>query len=105
MARYLFYLKLLLLSGLLLGARVHAEQTVVFGVMDIEFPPFQYIVDGKPIGPDADIIREAFARLPDYKLAYKIRPVKRVAKEIENGSLDITAVFKTPPREKFALFT
>ena len=105
MKHYLFYLKLLLLSGLLLGARVYAEQTLVFGVMDIEFPPFQYIIDGKPIGPDADIISEAFDRLPGYKLSYKIRPVKRVAKEMENGSLDITAVFKTAQREKFALFT
>ena len=105
MQGYLSFIKLLLLSGMLLGSRVHAEQTLVFGVMNIEFPPYQYIVDGKQSGPDADIIREVFDRLPGYKLAYKVRPVKRVAKEIENGSLDLTAVFKTPQREKFALFT
>ena len=105
MQGYLSFIKLLLLYVILLAPRVHAEQTLVFGVMDIEFPPYQYIVDGKQSGPDADIIREVFDRLPDYKLTYKVRPVKRVAKEIKNGTLDITAIFKTPQREKFALFT
>jgi len=100
-------ISLVILSTLLfsLPPLAQGEEPVVFGVMDIDFPPYQYIVNGTQAGPDADIISEVFRRLDEYNLTYKLRPVKRVALEIKNGNIDITAVFKTPEREKFALFT
>ncbi len=97
-------LRLVIVTGVISSPYTLAQQVVVLGVMDIDFPPYQYIINKEQVGPEADVIRKAFSLMPEYKLGYKLLPVKRAIAELEWGSIDITTGFKTPEREKFAYF-
>ncbi len=95
-------LKSLIICGTLLSPFVVAKQIVLFGVFNTDFPPFHYVVDQQHRGLDADLIREAFSRLPEYEVQYKFLPVRRAILELEWGSLDMTTGFSSRMREKTA---
>jgi len=82
------------------------RQIVTFGILDVEFLPYQYFIDGVHSGPNADIIQEVFKRLNDkYKVNFKTLPVKRAVHELKYEGIDITAMFKTEERDNYAIFT
>ncbi|WP_271272556.1 substrate-binding periplasmic protein [Aliamphritea hakodatensis] len=96
----------LLFSWILLCAQAAsgAPQKVVFGVLGFDFPPFQTLVNGTPNGPDFDIVREAFSRMPGYELDIQVMPLKRVQHDIQTGGIDITTLYKSPARLDQLLF-
>lgn len=79
-------------------------QKVNFGVLDLNFPPYQTLVDGKPVGPDIDVVREAFNRMSNYQLVEQMMPLKRVLHEIDTGRIDIATLYKSPSRLNVFLF-
>ncbi len=83
---------------LLYSAAVTAAEKVVFGAVELDFPPFQTLVNGQPKGPDFDVVLEAFKRMPDYELDVQIVPFKRVQHEIFTGRIDVSTLYKTPAR-------
>lgn len=80
------------------SAAVSASEKVIFGAVELEFPPFQTLVNGQPTGPDFDVVNEAFRRMPDYELDVQIIPFKRVQHEIFTGRIDVSTLYKTPGR-------
>ncbi len=75
---------------------ISAPEKVLFGLMKLDYPPFQTLVGDQPMGPDLDMITEAFQRLPDYQLEMKLLPFKRVLHEMETGGIDVALYYKTP---------
>lgn len=63
------------------------------------------MVDHTPSGADIDIIREAFKRLPQYRLDEYIIPLARAAREYPQGKIDSLYIFKSPIYDKFSLYT
>lgn len=84
---------------------VYAEQVVKYGVLDIDYLPYQKIESGKPIGSDADIIQGAFQRMDDYTLEFVLLPTKRAFQEFAKGTVDISTRFHSDTLEEHALFT
>ncbi len=99
-------MKKLLIAALLtitaLGTAAFA-QPVTF-VADIDFAPYSMISEGNPAGIDVEILNEA-ARRAGIEIEIQFQPWKKVTEMVENGTCDGSfAFFKTPEREKTAIF-
>lgn len=82
------------------------RKTIRYGILDVEFLPYQYFENGLHRGPDADIVKEVFKRLAhQYHVTYEALPVKRAEHQLKYGDVDMTAMFKTPAREVYSIFT
>lgn len=84
---------------------VSAQTTVTVGIAEIDYPPYQEFVNGEVVGPDIDLTREAFARLPQYRVQYKVVPIQRAVIDSRNGLVDAVAVAKTDATEQYGYFT
>lgn len=62
---------------------------VHWAIFDMSAEPFQYNNEGTPKGPDLDIIREVFRRLPKYQLSEHILPISRGAQSYRRGNIDM----------------
>jgi len=81
-----------------------AEQTLHF-VTDDEFPPYSWLVGGKAVGIDVDMVRELCSRIEE-KCTIEPRPWKRALVEVEQGTVDgLFSAFVTPEREQFSYVT
>lgn len=72
---------------------------------DESLPPYSFVREGQAVGIDVDMLRLAAQRL---QLEVEIVPLpwKRVLARIESGELPLAMpLFRTPLRERFALFT
>lgn len=69
-----------------------------------DYPPYEYMENGKAKGINVDLMREAFKRM---KITPNFIPMpwKRAVYELQNGGiLALASGFKTPDRELFAMF-
>lgn len=83
-----------------------AEQTVLnYALVGIDFPPYQFVVEGKPTGPDADLVAEIIRRMQNYRIDHVITPTGRVLAEARSGELDIGGAFPTREALKVSLLT
>ncbi|MFZ5569417.1 MAG: substrate-binding periplasmic protein [Thermodesulfobacteriota bacterium] len=86
---------------LLLPVIAWAEK-VVF--VSEDYPPYEYMENGKVVGFDADIIREVCSRI-GVEADFKQWPWKRAMVKVKDGSVDaIFSLFRTPEREEFLIF-
>ena len=77
-----------LIAILLISAPTLAKQEVlVYG--DINYPPYSFEEDGKPKGIYVDILKAAFAHMPDYDVTIKMIPWKRGLEYIRKQSKEI----------------
>jgi len=72
----------LILLGNLYGAK-KAQVVTLFG--DDSYPPYSYLVDGNPKGAYIDIIKAVFAKIPEYKVEFKLYPWKRDVSMVKTG--------------------
>lgn len=82
------------LLWLFMVAPTQAIETVKLGLYELEFPPLQYRQSGELVGPDLDLIKEAFRRMPDYDLEIEILPVGRAQSKYRQGRVDIIFGYK-----------
>lgn len=75
------------------------------GGFDFSPVPFQNNTNGKLSGPDIDIIRDVFSRLPRYELEEYIVPVARAAQEFPQGRIDFLLLLKSPGLSKVSMFS
>lgn len=69
-----------------------------------EYPPFNYIENGKVKGEFVTIIKSVCEKIAE-KCTVEINSLKRAMHEIENGNADVGITFiKSPERELFAEF-
>lgn len=59
--------------------------TLVTILCDSGYPPYSYAENGEAKGLYSDILRAAFARMPDYRVEIQPVPWRRGLKELENG--------------------
>lgn len=71
-----------------------AIEAVKLGLYELEFPPLQYRQNGELVGPDLDLLKEAFRRMPDYELTIEVLPVGRAQSKYRKGSVDIIFGYK-----------
>jgi len=70
-----------------------------------EFPPFGFLVDGKIIGIEVEIMREIGKRL-DIEVSVELRPWQTMLETMRFGTKDcMFAAFYTADREKFMDYT
>lgn len=68
------------------------------------YPPYEYLVDGKPQGMDIEILTEA-AKLASIELTFQFAPWARALTMVEKGEVDgIICLNRTPEREAFLFF-
>lgn len=93
-------LRLCVISLFIISAPIYAQTTVVWGMLDREYPPF-IIHDGDIIsGIDYDLTVEAFKRMQGYDLNIKQFPVARLPKEFDVGHVDFIYSYKAQRWEK-----
>lgn len=69
------------------------------------FAPFVLLQEGQVRGIDIDIMKEVGARL-GINIEFKLRPWKRLEKDIQFGDIDcVAAYFQTPERAEYMDFT
>lgn len=80
-----------------------SEKLVLAG--DIDFAPFSYLNNKKPVGIDIDIAKQAAKRL-NIEIDIKLFPWKRTLTSIKKGLADLgMALFRTSEREEYAEYT
>lgn len=96
------------LLAMVLGsfAFIQAVQATTLEVgTDEALPPFSFVQDGKVVGIDVEMLKEAAKRLK-LEVNVKSLPWKRVLAGTESGELHLgMPLFQTPEREAFARFT
>ncbi len=71
-------------------------------VVTLQYPPFEYLENGKLKGVVVEIVQEVFRRMQQ-PINISLLPWARSIKMIENGTADaIFTIYKTPEREVFA---
>lgn len=71
-------------------------------VVTLQYPPFEYVENGKLKGVVVEIVQEVFSRMQQ-PINISLLPWARSVKMIENGTADaIFTIYKTPEREVFA---
>lgn len=78
--------------------------TIVFGIHQIDYEPYQKLVNGEPVGPDIDLVREMFSRMDEYDLELAILPAKRGVVDMQRGNIDLLSMFPSAFNFEFALF-
>lgn len=69
-----------------------------------EYPPYEYLENGKFVGLDIDIVREVCKRIGS-KPIFRVRPWKRCLLEMKNGESDaVLSLFNTPERNEFLYY-
>lgn len=86
MRKTLVSLMLLLLQ--LACNRVAADVELVHAVPPFDFPPYQVIRNGQPVGPDSNLIREIFRRMDGYSVRFEIIPSGRLHEAARTGRMD-----------------
>ena len=110
MSRHVVFLALsaaalLLCAGLWPGTSLAEEQTTkkIVYAFDVEFPPFTYERDGKPVGFDIELF-ETILKGKDVKITYKPMNWENVLVELSAGNVHITSgMIKT--KQRLALYT
>lgn len=65
------------------------SDTLQLKAATLEYPPYQYTLNGKPTGFSIDIINEASSRLNDTKIEFSFYPWKRAVFLTKNGDSDL----------------
>ncbi|WP_108651436.1 substrate-binding periplasmic protein [Dongshaea marina] len=103
--RHLLQIVGLLLLGLSAHAQAYVGNIKALKVVSLQYPPFQYEVDGKPYGVTVDIVKEAFMRL-HIPINIKFQPFPRALSNIKVGSADVIFTFyHKKDRERFAYYS
>jgi len=74
-------------------------------LLELNYLPYQKIVNRRAIGSDADIVREAFSRFQNYNFKYWLLPFKRTVKDIASGDIDVTVGLVPRSYDEHVLFT
>jgi polar amino acid transport system substrate-binding protein len=73
-------------------------------VADGDFAPYSMVIDGVPTGIDVDVFTEA-ARRAGLEVDITTHPLETVLASVREGSCDgALALFRSPGRERYALF-
>ncbi|EGB15377.1 extracellular solute-binding protein family 3 [Pseudodesulfovibrio mercurii] len=73
-------------------------------VADADLPPYSMVTDGAPSGIDVDVFSEA-ARRAGLEVEIKTYPLETVLAMVRDGKCDgALGLFRTPERERYALF-
>ena len=85
-------------------AEIKARNLMIVATED-DFKPFEFVVDGKPTGYDADLL-ELFRKTVPFKVQQEIIPWTGLLPGVNSGKYDaaVTAALITPEREKFLDF-
>ncbi|WP_319582852.1 transporter substrate-binding domain-containing protein [uncultured Pseudodesulfovibrio sp.] len=71
---------------------------------DRDFAPYSMVIDGEPTGIDVDVFNEA-ARRAKIDVNIETKPLETVLQMVQEGSCDgALALFRSPDRERYALF-
>ena len=65
------------------GVAIASQVVTIFG--DKSYPPYSYIEDGEAKGIYVEVFREAFERMPDYSVNFKMIPWRRMVKGVKSG--------------------
>ena len=88
---------------LLFAATARAEGPIRF-VAEADFAPYSMQGEAGPTGIDVEVLTEA-ARRAGIELEIQIQPLETLLKMVLSGTCDgAAALFRTPDREKFALY-
>jgi len=91
-----------LLSLALLAGPAHAR--AVKFVSDVDFAPYSMLIDGQPAGIDVEVLQAA-ADKAGITIEIELKPWDQLMKMVTDGTCDgAFALFRTPEREKIALF-
>ena len=91
------------LALILLTTPVWAAEALTI-VADNDFAPYSMMIEGQPAGIDVEVLTEA-ARRADIDLNIVLKPWEELVSMVKNGECDgAAALFRTPEREKYALF-
>ncbi len=75
------------------------------GLAELDYPPFYFEKEGKFSGAALEIAQTLATKL-DHKLVYSRFPWKRLQAYLNTGKIDMVILyFKTPEREKDAIYT
>lgn len=75
-----------------------------FTIVSEEYPPYEYLEDGKPVGQDVEILQEA-AKIAGIKISYQFFPWERATDMVKKGNADaIISLFKNEERSAFLYF-
>lgn len=106
------FLSNLIATAVLLGApSVFADRPatddieVSVGVLDFDFPPYQVVDETMISGPDIELIRAIFARMPGYRLQVELRPNIRAFSDLKASDVDVITQFDTPENRSLGLIT
>lgn len=92
-----------LLCAALCVAPVSAGEPPLLVVFE-DYPPYEYVENGRARGINIDLIREAFRRM-GLEPVFELRPWKRALLEMRSGEvMALSSGFRTPEREAFACF-
>lgn len=94
----------LLLLSMFVCKSGFAEVEIVHAVYDLDYMPYQRVEDGRPVGPDSDLLRAIFARIPGYRLRFEIRAVNRVLVGLRSGEVDTAVGFVTEENLQYTDF-
>ena len=89
---FLFVVSLLLLFSPGGHAQDYPESVKPLKVVSLQYPPFQYEIDGKPYGITVDIVKEAFMRL-NIPISIYFQPFPRALHNIKYGGADVIFTF------------
>ena len=68
-------------------------------------PPYFMVQEGKVVGIDADLVREAIGRL-NCGLSFQKMPWARALRELRDGHVDmLSGAYRTPEREEYAHYS
>ncbi|MGB1836655.1 MAG: substrate-binding periplasmic protein [Marinobacter adhaerens] len=68
-------------------------------------PPYFMVQEGKVVGIDADLVREAMGRL-NCGLSFQKMPWARALRELRDGHVDmLSGAYRTPEREEYAHYS
>lgn len=101
--------RLMMLMAVLLAGQAHAGdplsgETAPVHLVFEDYPPYEYVEGGQPVGVHVSILREAAARL-GVPLRLESMPWLRAIHVAEQGDVDgIFSLFKTPDRSRFLVF-
>lgn len=98
------FLKLLFLM-VLLSAITYSKEKIVIGTT-AEYPPFEYLENGKIVGYDVDVINEIANKL-DLEIIWKDMNFDGLISALQFNKIDvvIAGISSTPEREKVVIFS
>ena len=80
------------------GVSASFSQTLSVGG-DIDYPPYEYLVNGKPAGFNVDIF-EAVAEVMGMDSSIRLGPWNEIRSRLEHGDIDmLMGMYKTPERD------